>query len=88
VPYVTSIARITMCDMITDALLTRFGDAANDLAKAIPQLHDADKYRILRRAIATATTLAEVEKVYAEFIAPPRRKRGSARRNSPNTHGK
>jgi len=77
-PYVTSIERVVMLEMIEDVLRARFGEEGAGLIPAIQELNDAEKYLALNRVIATATTLDEVRQAYAKAAAPPtRRKRGS-----------
>jgi hypothetical protein len=82
-PYVTSVERLAMLDMLEDALRAKFGEEGLKLLPAIRELYEAgkydvEKYRALNRAIATATTVDEVRQAYADVTAPPaRRKKGS-----------
>jgi hypothetical protein len=81
-PYVTSIERLAMARLIENTLHTKFGDAANELAEAISELYDAEKYLALNQTIATATTLDEVRRAYEKVVAPPRKKRGNGKRGN------
>jgi hypothetical protein len=81
-PYVTSIERNGMLRLIRAALRAKFGDAANDLAEAISDLNDAEKYLTLNQTIATAATLDEVRRAYAKIAAPPRKKNSNGKRGA------
>ena len=79
-PYVTSFERLAMSRMIAATLRAKFGDDATDLAEAISELHDAEKYLFLNEKIAIAKTLDEVRRAYARIAAPPRKRNGKGRR--------
>jgi hypothetical protein len=81
-PYVTSFERNGMLRVIRDLPSMKFGDEANELAEAISELHDAEKYLVLSRTIATAATLAEVRRTYAKVAAPSRKKSGNGKRGA------
>jgi len=75
-PFVTSIEREGMFDVIEAILRTKFGEEGAELLPAIHELNDAEKYLALSRAIATATTVDDVRRAYAQEAAPrPKRKR-------------
>jgi hypothetical protein len=86
-PYVTSIERVRMLEMIEDLLRARFGEEGAKLIPAIEELNDAEKYRALNRLIGTGATLDDVRRAVAEAAAPPpRRKRsGNGKRGRPRT---
>jgi hypothetical protein len=79
-PYVTSFEREGMFELIEVALRAKFGEEAADLADAIHELNDAEKYRSLMRTIVTATSLSEVQRGYAKVTAPPSRKKKGGKR--------
>jgi hypothetical protein len=84
VPYVTSIEREAMFEMIEDALRSKFGAEVEELLDPIHDLNDAEKYKTLNREIAMATTLDEVRKacVAAGAAVPRRKKGGNGKRGS------
>jgi hypothetical protein len=86
-PYVTSVERLAMFDVLESTLRARFGEECAALLPAILELYDAEKYLALSKVIATVTSLDEVRQAVAEAAAPaPRRRRGSnGRRGRPRS---
>jgi hypothetical protein len=84
VPYVTSVEREGMFEMIEVSLREKFGDEVEELLPAIHELNDAEKYKDLMRQIMRATTLDEVRGACVAAGAPvPRRKKsGNGKRGS------
>jgi hypothetical protein len=68
---VTGFERLEMARAIRLMLRGRFGDEANDLAKAVGDLYDAEKYDIFIEKCGRAKTLEEAKQVYAEVAALP-----------------
>jgi hypothetical protein len=63
--------------IIEDALRAKFGDEGATLIPALEEINDGEKYIVINRAIALATTLDEVRRACAAAAAPaPRRKKG------------
>jgi hypothetical protein len=84
-PYVTSIERNAMFKVIVEILREKFGEEANDLALAIREINDAEKYLALSRTVSNATTLDQVRRAYRKMIAPPRKRNGKGRRGESAT---
>ena len=82
-PYVTSIEREVMFQMIEVGLREKFGEEAMELLPTIHELNDAEKYEALIRTIVTATTLDEVRRACAKATAAQRRKNGKRKGDSP-----
>jgi hypothetical protein len=73
-----------MLETIEDLLGSKFGKEGEELIPAITEMRDAEKYRVLIRTIALATTLEEVRRAVAKAAAPARRPRkgGNGKRGS------
>ncbi len=67
-PYVTSFGRLAMLDAIEEFLRARFGEEGVKLMPAISAMNDAEKYKAVIRAIATATTVDEVRRACADAV--------------------
>ena len=76
-----------MLEVIEEFLRTKFGDEGVKLMPDISAMNDAEKYKTVSRALATATTLDEVRRACADAAGPPprRRKGGNGRRGGPKT---
>jgi hypothetical protein len=72
-PFVDSIERRGMLKVIANALRTRFGNEGSELAPAVAELDNADKYLALHETIMTAATLDEVRQAVAKAAGPARR---------------
>ena len=81
-PYYTSLERHVMLKMIEGLLDGKFGAEGAALMPAIEDIDDGEKYIVLSRAIANATTLEEVRRACAKAAEPPprRKKAGRAKR--------
>jgi hypothetical protein len=75
--HYTGTERVGMADLIEDSLRAKFGDEGVKLMPAIEEINDGEKFKVINRAIAMATTLDEVRRACAAAAAPaPRRKKG------------
>jgi hypothetical protein len=88
-PFITTPERYGIREgmllMIEDLLRLRFGEEGVRLMPEISDMEDADKFRAVHQAIATATTLDEVRRACAKATVPaeaPRKKRRSGKRGS------
>ena len=86
-PYVTSFGRTAMLELIEDSLRTKFGDEGVKLLPDILAINDAEKYKVINRAILQATTVDEVRRACAAASAPPPRakKGGNGKRGRSRT---
>jgi hypothetical protein len=85
--YYTGAERVGMLNLIEDALRAKFGDEGAMLIPALEEINDGEKYIVINRAIALATTLDEVRRACAAAAAPaPRRKKsGNGQRGQRRT---
>lgn len=85
--YYTPTERIGMLDLIEDALRAKFGDEGVTLIPALEEINDGEKYKVINRAIAMATTLDEVRRACAAAAAPAlrRKKSGNGQRGQRRT---
>jgi hypothetical protein len=74
-PFTTGFERRAMRRLIEDLLRTKFGEEGLELMPATTELNDAEKYVVLNRTIATATTLDQVRRACARAAAPARRRK-------------
>jgi hypothetical protein len=84
VPFITTPERIGiekgLLQGIEEALQAKFGEEGVKLLPEITRLDDPEKYRLITRAVATATTPDEVRRACVEAAAPPPPKKKRTKR--------